>query len=121
MVVFILKSGIRCINFINRFGIFCITTGEGLEGMNIYMIALVLACDEDGDDEELEDSKEDHKQARYPGQLLSYILEQRIYEWIILRHGKKEEMSAMPAIIEKKETVEEQNANPGKLRKMEER
>ena len=55
---------------------------------------------------------------------MSYILEQRIYEWIILRHGKKEEMSAVPAIIEnieKEETVEEQKANPGKLRKMEER
>ena len=62
--VFILKSGISCISFINVFEVFfsnCITTGEGLEGVDIYMI--ILAPDEYGDDEKLEDSKEDHEQA----------------------------------------------------------
>ena len=42
----------------------CITTGEGLEGVDVYMIVL-LATDEYGDDEELKDSKGDHEQTEH--------------------------------------------------------
>ena len=66
MEVFILKSGISCISYINRFGVFfsnCITTEEGLEGVDLYMVVLVVGTDKYGDDEELKDSKEDHEQA----------------------------------------------------------
>ena len=65
--VFILKSGISCISFINVSEVFfsnCITTGEGLEGVDVYMIVL-LATDEYGDDEELKDSKGDHEQTEH--------------------------------------------------------
>ena len=65
--VFILKSGVSHMNFINSFGNFfcnCISSWEGLERMNMWMIVLV-APDEYGDDEELKDSKEHHEQAEH--------------------------------------------------------
>ena len=64
--LFILINGIRYISYNNRYGVFfsnSFTTGEGLEGVDIYMI--MLAPDEYGDDEKLEDSKEDHEQAEH--------------------------------------------------------
>ena len=66
MEFFLIKSGISCISYINSFGVFfsnSSTTGEVLEGVDVYMVVLVVGTGEYGDDEELKDSKEDHEQA----------------------------------------------------------
>ena len=69
--VFILKRGVSCTSYINRFWVFfdkCITTWEGMWGMDMYMIVFVIALvatDEYGDDEELKDGKEHHEQAEH--------------------------------------------------------